>query len=963
MKTLIIKIFLFLFCFSFFVPAQNWIKDYDGIPIHTGLWMGWSNVPGALDSMSKIVDVVSADIGIVDDQARNPLAQIDTLRNHGLKLIPVRTRTTINSTIYNWIQHYTDAKFCIWEAEGTSPGFGDASLEHSSNIMTEYTDADTTYLKLNLNAAGLSDTNLIWGPFYVQDAVYYASQDNITEVTYTANFRLKLDYINGIPNGNDNPNDSVCIIQVTYSTPQGTQGLACTHIVKDSTIVRSKLKYYFFDFPLIYKLNTNDCDGSSTNGIPQQNTFHSSTRRDTLLPGPRNAKEYVEFRVVWLGKPQYLLSIDKITVSDTRGQELFGADSLFHRNKILVQANTADSLNADSTIVGWLGIDEPVSIDIFEPIKLVTQLLDNNSQEAQPLWLPLMGKWDGAFRNRGDIHGAMGLSPWTEMKKRIGNMNVWQDFYLYDYPCNENSTETVCQGDWRSTNIWRMAELNYKQAYELNPNFGVSLQCGEIHNTQAYERNIGSHELLYNTNIALMYGAKFISLYSYFAQRNTDSCLSGWICRAIVDILPNGSLDYTQKYYTLRDTISPRLKGLYGKTIKQLEPAPLKFLGKDILIDPDYSSYYSYIDFIEAEGSQTDTCIVDLGLFTDPEDNSSRYFMTINRYYSTFGNMTFGLKDLSIYKNWQITDLMDTSGVSLVAYNNKVEFSDTIIPGDAKLYNILPVLRKGGTIAENDTVFYNSTLIDNMFINSAKTVYIKPGMFYTIQDTITLQGSGSSITGEGYLEVAQGGEVVIYNWTNSLFKGKQSNHPKLFWGKFEGSGHTGYKIYRKKETPGFVEIASLSNSAKTFIDTTVIIIDGLSQANEAVAEYYVKAIYNYGRSSSNSNTIIYLRVEGSAQEKQSSGLTRDNFTYQLQQNYPNPFNPITQINYSIENDGTVELEVLNILGERVASLVNEFKTKGNYTVPFDASHLASGVYVYKLQAGDFVNSKKMILLK
>lgn len=433
MKTIYKTLLLVLFCFTVFSQAQNWLQNYNGIPIHTGLWMDWSNVPGALDSMSKIVDVVSADIGIVDGQARNPMQQINTLRSYGLKLIPVRTRTTINSTIYNWIQHYTDAKYCVWEAEGTPGTMGDATLEHNSSIMTPFYDGDTTYLKLNESAAGLSDTNLIWGPYYVQDAVYYASQDSITDVTYTASFRLKLDYINGIPNENDNPNDSVCIIQVTYSTPQGTQGLACTRIVEQDTIIRSRLKSYFQDFQLLYNLIDSGCDGSSTNEIPQQNTFHSSTRRDSLLPGPRNAKEYVEFRVVWLGKPQYLLSIDKVTLSDGRGRELF-VDPFrdIYRQRIIDQANTSDSLNADSIIVGWLGIDEPVSIDIFNSIKLVTQILDDNSQEMQPLYLPLMGKWDGAFRDRGDIHGAMGLSPWTEMKKRIGNMNVWQDFYLYD---------------------------------------------------------------------------------------------------------------------------------------------------------------------------------------------------------------------------------------------------------------------------------------------------------------------------------------------------------------------------------------------------------------------------------------------------------------------------------------------------------------------------------------------------
>jgi hypothetical protein len=963
MKIIFNTLFFVLFFFADFSQAQNWIQNYDGIPVHTGLWWGWTNegrYPGAIDSMKKIVDIVSTDIGVLEREAIDPLNQINYLKLKGLKLIPVRSRTGEASQLYNWIQHYTDAKYCVWEAEGTSTTLGDATLEYNSSVMTEYTDGDTTYLKLNLNAAGLKDTNLIWGPYYVQDAVYYASQDSSMPLIYTANFRLKLDYINGIPNGNDNPNDSVCIVQVSYSTPQGTQGLACTQIVEQDTIIRSRLKSYFQDFQLVYDLDTSGCDGSSTNEIPQQNTFHSSTRRDTLLPGPRNGKEYVEFRVVWLGKPQYLLSIDNVTLSDIRGRELF-LDPFreIHRQKIKDQANTSDSLNADTVIVGWLGIDEPVSIDIFEPIKLVTQLLDDNSQNTQPLWLALMGKYDGAFRNRDDIHGAMGLSPWAEMKKRIGNMNVWQDFYLYDYPCNENSTESICQGDWRSINIWRMAELNYKQAYELNPNFGVSLQCGEIHNTQAYERNIEPHELLYNSNIALMYGAKFLSLYSYFAQRDTTECDSGWTCHAIVDIIPCGTLNYTPKYYMLKNILKPRLDGLFGKTIKNLVPTEQH-------LNIDASSYYNFISHfsgnLECLPSTSD---YDLGFFTD--SLSRDYFMLISRYYNQSGAcpIYINFDESSLNNNLVLTKFAEDTTYNILRSD---PIPVNLTRGDAELYRIYPVVRWGGQLLANDTIYTNTTLTDPMSISAGAKLFIKAGKFYTIQDTVILNGTGQQpnwgfITGDGYLDVAQGGEVIANNWAYSLFKGKQSNHPKLFWSKFTGSDHTGYKIYRKKETQGFVEIATLSNTARTYIDTTVVVIDGQSQSNEVVAEYYVKAIYNNGRSSSNSNTITYKRVEGSAWEKLSTVLTRDNFTYQLQQNYPNPFNPVTQISYSIENDGLVELEVLNILGERVASLVNEYKTKGSYTIPFDASQLSSGIYIYRLRSKDFVSSKKMILLK
>ncbi|HEX7356267.1 MAG TPA: T9SS type A sorting domain-containing protein, partial [Ignavibacteriaceae bacterium] len=85
--------------------------------------------------------------------------------------------------------------------------------------------------------------------------------------------------------------------------------------------------------------------------------------------------------------------------------------------------------------------------------------------------------------------------------------------------------------------------------------------------------------------------------------------------------------------------------------------------------------------------------------------------------------------------------------------------------------------------------------------------------------------------------------------------------------------------------------------------------------------------------------------------------------YSLHQNYPNPFNPTTTIKFDIPKDGLVQLEVFDILGRRISTIFNEYKSAGSYEHQFDASSFASGVYVYKLQAGDFVSSKKMILLK
>lgn len=85
--------------------------------------------------------------------------------------------------------------------------------------------------------------------------------------------------------------------------------------------------------------------------------------------------------------------------------------------------------------------------------------------------------------------------------------------------------------------------------------------------------------------------------------------------------------------------------------------------------------------------------------------------------------------------------------------------------------------------------------------------------------------------------------------------------------------------------------------------------------------------------------------------------------YSLAQNYPNPFNPSTLIKYDIKQDGWVTVKVYTILGKEVATLVNEVKQAGRYEVEFNGSYLSSGIYYYRLEAGDFSETKKMLLLK
>lgn len=92
-------------------------------------------------------------------------------------------------------------------------------------------------------------------------------------------------------------------------------------------------------------------------------------------------------------------------------------------------------------------------------------------------------------------------------------------------------------------------------------------------------------------------------------------------------------------------------------------------------------------------------------------------------------------------------------------------------------------------------------------------------------------------------------------------------------------------------------------------------------------------------------------------------MVKNKINYQLQQNFPNPFNPTTIIRYSIPNVELVQIKVYDVLGKEIKTLVNEFKKVGSYEVEFDGSNLSSGVYFYRIKAGDYSETRKLLLEK
>ena len=135
----------------------------------------------------------------------------------------------------------------------------------------------------------------------------------------------------------------------------------------------------------------------------------------------------------------------------------------------------------------------------------------------------------------------------------------------------------------------------------------------------------------------------------------------------------------------------------------------------------------------------------------------------------------------------------------------------------------------------------------------------------------------------------------------------------------------------------------------TSVDTTNITVNGIHYEGYVAAVAYHLTPIKIGASPKTSTAI-----------QENNQIVRK---YSLSQNYPNPFNPTTTIRFSIAKQGFVSLKVYNLLGQLVATLVNRRMAAGRYVTNWDASHLASGVYIYRLHAGNFIVTKKLILMK
>lgn len=190
-----------------------------------------------------------------------------------------------------------------------------------------------------------------------------------------------------------------------------------------------------------------------------------------------------------------------------------------------------------------------------------------------------------------------------------------------------------------------------------------------------------------------------------------------------------------------------------------------------------------------------------------------------------------------------------------------------------------------------------------------------------------------------------------------------NSHPLLTWDSNIEPDISIYKIYKKVTAEwGWQYLATTTSTS--YEDQTEEYLTGGSQANERNIDYRITAIDTQSKESVPSDKVT-ARVAGAPLDKKGSddltkSIPKDYF---ITQNYPNPFNPTTVIKYQLPKAVNVTIKLYDMLGREVKEFINDTQAAGYYELTFDGSDLSSGTYIYRITAGDFTDSKKLLLLK
>jgi hypothetical protein len=341
--------------------------------------------------------------------------------------------------------------------------------------------------------------------------------------------------------------------------------------------------------------------------------------------------------------------------------------------------------------------------------------------------------------------------------------------------------------------------------------------------------------------------------------------------------------------------------------------------------------------------------------------------------------------------NWQSINIGITPGASCWALKiiGTTIYTGTWFQGGYRSTNNGTNWSSNGLVGPRNYIQHNGNLF---------AVEWAGGVYKSTNNGLNWAASNSGISGSGYWPlISHNGNIFVGLQSGGVFR---STNNGLNWSAVNNGG-VGGATYAFTELNGALYVGTGGSGvlrttngginwvpARTGIESQIVY--GMHSANNtlfiATAGFGVFRSTNQGASwdtintglNTNQTTELYSDGTYLYVGTLGSGISRRLLSqvvgvqsisnevpaeFKLSQNYPNPFNPVTNINFSIPKAGNVKLTVYDALGKEITELVNDNYNAGTYNVDFDAGHLSTGVYYYKLESGEFTDIKKMVLIK
>ena len=729
---------------------QDPIDLYDGIPLVIYPDLRVIDIDTIYASPYQQMEDMGV-FGVVAGDVLDNSIYLQHFTDHNVKVIPQYLWGDLTKS---HILRYTDAHYTVWEAEGTDPTKGNATLSYSSqtSYFSELYQGETIEGR---SAGGFSGPiEIISGPGYPQN-IKYRFFDNAF-IQYFGEYRMKITQRD--PNlPLEYSNDVVCILKVTALDAQGNIEFP----VATEEVTVAEFNGWNNWTPIQV-----DEDGYNFEYLPvnYQQEIDGANQESPVF----NAS-YIQFKVIWTGLPYLNLFIDRVRVYDEKGWQLKNISQPTNQIKILV-----NTYITDSTVVGWYGLDEPRSIDNYEPYRVVDSIVDSVSRyHNKPMRLHT-GFTAGYQGRYGDLAtGAHPLFPAEEFWLRARPKNVQINMYNYNYPYASNPGHPDYNPLWRTKNIEYVTDYYLDRINDFDTNFAFSTQSGKFGSSVPGESIIPSpSQINYHVNLGLMYGDKELRLDPFFSDASRD--LVGLI---------NMEGEETENYYFFKDLLIPRLNGLLGKTLRQIHqmaqyPNINPSVGSDLNINAIKKIKLDYPNVTEAMPS-----FIDLGFFSKEGFEPNRYFMIINRYYSDtlLNKFKIDFRNLSGFYNWSLMNYVDSSNTTIIA--NETGFVTSpqfqINRGDAILFSLFPVAEFGGKLLVSENVGEGMTLTGDLSIESGATLTIN-GTYYA-KANITVKSGGKIVAGPNGKIIFDAGKQLIIEGS-ALINGTTLNRLTLEFG-------------------------------------------------------------------------------------------------------------------------------------------------------------------------------------